>query len=77
MAWSPDSRAIDYISDLKGVSNIWALPVDGGQPKQITDFKSGQIFNFAWSPGGDLAISKGTQSRDVILISNFRGTGAQ
>jgi Tol biopolymer transport system component/predicted Ser/Thr protein kinase len=71
--WSPDSRALTYIATTKGVSNLWALPTDGGQPRQITDFKSERIYNFAWSRKGDLAVSRGTESSDVIMISNFRG----
>jgi eukaryotic-like serine/threonine-protein kinase len=75
--WSPDSRAITYIATAKGVSNIWALPVDGGPAKQITDFKSDRIYNFDWSPKGDLAVSRGSESSDVILVNNFRGGSAQ
>jgi serine/threonine protein kinase/Tol biopolymer transport system component len=72
--WSPDNRAITYLSTTKGVTNIWALPIDGGKPKQITDFKSERIYNFAWSPSGDLAVSRGTESSDVIMISSFEGS---
>ena len=69
--WTPDSRAIGYVNTVKGVSNIWTQPLTGGQPKQVTRFASGNIFNFAWSPQGDLALARGTQSSDVVLIRNF------
>jgi Tol biopolymer transport system component len=72
LQWSPENRALTYVATAKGVSNIWALPIDGGKPKQITDFKSERIYNFAWSPSGDLAVSRGTESSDVIMISNFQ-----
>lgn len=70
--WSPDGRSIDYVDQHKGVSNIWAQPVDGGPPRQVTHFNSGAIFNFAWSKKGDLALSRGTQTSDVVLIKDFR-----
>ncbi|HEV2416537.1 MAG TPA: protein kinase [Terriglobia bacterium] len=72
LLWSPDGRSIDYVDVHKGVSNIWAQPIDGGPPRQVTHFNSGAIFNFAWSKKGDLALSRGTQSSDVVLIKNFR-----
>ena len=71
--WLPDGRAFGYISTRGGVSNIWLQPVDGGQPKQLTDFKTDVIFSFDWSRDGkQIAYSRGTEDRDVILISNFR-----
>jgi eukaryotic-like serine/threonine-protein kinase len=70
--WTPDSRTIGYVRTLKGVSNIWEQPLAGGPPKQITQFTSGQIFNFAWSPKGDLALARGTQPNDVVLIRNLQ-----
>ncbi|MGH9353004.1 MAG: TolB family protein, partial [Terriglobia bacterium] len=70
--WSPDGQSIDYVDTRKGVSNIWAQPVAGGPPKQITHFASGATFNFAWSKKGDLALSRGTQTSDVVLIRDFR-----
>ena len=45
----------------------------GGEPHQVTKFASGRIFSFAWSRDGkQLLLSRGSESSDVILISNFR-----
>jgi len=68
--WTPDGRAIGYINTVNGVSNVWTQPLAGGSPKQVTQFTSGRVFNFAWSPKGDLALARGTQSSDVVLIRN-------
>ncbi len=68
--WTPDSRAIGYINTVNGVSNIWTQPLAGGAPKQATQFTSGEIFNFDWSPKGDLALARGSESSDVVLIKN-------
>jgi serine/threonine protein kinase len=73
LRWTPDGRSLNYIDTINGVSNIWSLPLDGGPPKQLTDFKTEQIFWFDLSRDGkQLALSRGTQTSDVILISNFR-----
>ena len=66
-------RALNYTDTINGVSNIWSLPVDGGPPKQLTDFKTDQIFWFYFSRDGkQLALSRGTQRSDVILIRDFK-----
>jgi len=71
--WLPDGRALAYVSTQGGVSNIWLQPVDGGAPTQLTDFKTDLIFSFDLSRDGkQLALSRGTENRDVILISNLR-----
>jgi serine/threonine protein kinase len=73
LRWTPDGRALTYIDTINGVSNIWSLPLDGGQPVQLTDFKTDQIFWFDFSRDGkQLALSRGTQTSDVVLIRDFR-----
>lgn len=67
--WTPDGKSIAYIRDFQGISNIWALPIDGGTHKQLTDFQSDQIFWFDWSADGQqLAVSRGTVTSDVVVI---------
>ena len=71
--WAPGGEAVDYVLTRNGVSNIWRQKLSGGPPKQITNFEWGQIFNFAWSHDGrQLALTRGCESSDVIMISNFR-----
>ncbi len=73
LRWTPDGRALTYTDTINGVSNIWSLPLDGGPPKQLTDLKTDQIFWFDFSRDGrQLALSRGTQTSDVILIKDFR-----
>ena len=73
LRWTSDGRALTYIDTINGVSNIWSLSIDGSAPKQLTDFKTDQIFWFDFSRDGkQLAVSRGTQTSDVILIRNFR-----
>lgn len=69
--WSSDGQAVYFISLRDRTSNIFRQPLDGKEPTQITDFKDGLIFNFAFSPDGSkLLISRGSFSRDVILLAS-------
>ncbi len=68
--WLADGRAFTYIRTRGGVSNIWVQPVDGGEPKQLTDFKTDRIFSFDFSRDGkQLALSRGVVDTDVVLIN--------
>ena len=71
--WASAGDAVEYALTRNGVTNIWRQKLGGGAPKQITNFESGQIFDFDWSHDGrQLALTRGSESSDVILISNFR-----
>jgi Tol biopolymer transport system component/C-terminal processing protease CtpA/Prc len=41
--WAPDSRALYFMSDETGTENIWRLPLSGGAPQQVTQFKDGRV----------------------------------
>jgi len=69
--WALDGKAVYFLSINDNISNIFRQPVDGGPATQITDFADGLIFNFAFSPDGSkLLLSRGSFSRDVILLAN-------
>jgi len=71
--WAPAGDAVEYALTRSGVSNLWQQKLTGGPPKQITNFESGLIFDFDWSRDGtQLALTRGSESSDVVLISNFR-----
>jgi Tol biopolymer transport system component/DNA-binding winged helix-turn-helix (wHTH) protein len=72
LRWTPDGGGLAYIDTRTGAANIWARPLDGGPERQLTDFKSEQIFKFAWSRDGKyLAVTRGAMMKDVIQISGF------
>ena len=57
---------VDWGQSLKQVA-------DYVQTKRITNFESGQVFDFDWSRDGrELALIRGSESSDVIMIRNFR-----
>jgi Tol biopolymer transport system component/DNA-binding winged helix-turn-helix (wHTH) protein len=68
--WTADSKSIVY---MKGESaNLWQLPIDGGESRQVTNFESGRIYNFALSPDfKHTAVSRGNPSKEAVLITNF------
>jgi Tol biopolymer transport system component len=70
--WAPDGGALTYIVTKDRVSNIWAQPLKGGPPQQLTHFTDQQIFYFDWSPQGDLALSRGSVTSDAVLIRNLQ-----
>jgi TolB protein len=73
LRWMPDGRSIAYILRKDGVDNIWSQPLDGGKPKQITNFTSEFMQFFDFSPDGkQIVVTRGTETRDVVLISGIR-----
>lgn len=46
--WSPDGRWIAFTSSRETKTNLYVLPVGGGEAEKITDVKSG-VGNFDWS----------------------------
>jgi serine/threonine protein kinase/Tol biopolymer transport system component len=72
-AWSPDSKAVLYVDNRNGVSNLMSQSLDGRPPKQVTNFTEGIIFNFSWSGDGkQLFLARGSVSSDVVLINNVK-----
>ncbi|HSE33603.1 MAG TPA: DPP IV N-terminal domain-containing protein [Pyrinomonadaceae bacterium] len=71
--WAPDGKALVYINTLKGISNLWRQPLDGGPAKQISNFKSDLIYSFTYSHDGrSLAFARGSHTRDAVLISEAK-----
>ena len=56
--WSPDGKLIAFLSDRDGKTQLFLLPVDGGEARQLTTFERGIGGSLAWSPdGGKIAFS--------------------
>ncbi len=51
--WSPDGKFIAFVSNRqKPKSQLYLIPVDGGEARPITQLEEGTIGEFAWSPDG-------------------------
>jgi len=73
LQWTLDGRAVTYADKQSGVGNLWVQPLDGGPPKQLTNWKADPIPAFEWSRDGKwLAYAVGSLTSDVVLISDAR-----
>jgi Tol biopolymer transport system component/DNA-binding winged helix-turn-helix (wHTH) protein len=73
LRWSPDDQGLQYLLTRDGATNIWEQPLAGGEPKQLTNFTSGLIFDFNWSSDHTkLLLTRGSISSDVILLRSLR-----
>ena len=46
LRWSPDGRYLVYVDHSGGIDNLWGQPIDGGAPKQLTNFEDSRILSF-------------------------------
>ncbi len=71
--WMPDGRSFVYLDNKNGVKTFWSQPIDGGTPKQLPNSIGERIWSLNLSPDGkQIALTRGTETRDVVLISGFR-----
>lgn len=71
--WTPDGKALAYITKDENTGNLTLQALDGDTPRALTDFASGDIYNFAFSADGTkLYLARGYQTKKAILIKNFR-----
>ena len=68
LRWTPDGKAISFVDDREGTSNVWIQPVDGSAPRALTNFVWGQVYSFDWTQDGKLVYSRGMSTSDVVLI---------
>jgi Tol biopolymer transport system component len=71
IAWTADGSAVIYTTGER--FNIWRRPLAGGEPQKVTNFSDLAIIRFAPSPNGNqIALTRGTQTRDAFLLTGFR-----
>lgn len=71
--WTPDGKALAYIVHHQNVGNLRLQPINGDATRPLTDFTSGDIYNFAFSADGSrLYVARGYGIRNAVLIRNFR-----
>ncbi|MDZ7934190.1 MAG: S9 family peptidase [Emticicia sp.] len=68
-AWSPDSKQIAFARNVKGKSQIFIMPLDGGEAFQLTDSKYGAS-NPNWSKDGSkISFSVGLSLTELLKDS--------
>jgi len=50
-AWSPDGKTLAFLSGRDGTSQVYLLPLEGGEAKKMTQLSTGADL-FRWSPDG-------------------------
>ncbi len=71
--WASDGKALIYYETHNHADNLWRQPIDGGAPKQLTFFESGEIYRFELTYKEDsFIIARGNTSSDIVMISNYR-----
>jgi WD40 repeat protein len=69
LEFTPDGKGLAYTSTNDGVGNIVVQSLDGGSPKQITDFPGDLLSSFDWTPDGkSLLVVRGKQLSDAVMI---------
>ena len=67
--WLSDGQELTYIDTVDGVSNIWSYDLSTRSKKQLTNFKTDEIFAYAWSRDGQqLASERGTKTSDATIV---------
>ncbi|MDQ3061586.1 MAG: winged helix-turn-helix domain-containing protein [Acidobacteriota bacterium] len=73
LRWMPDGSGLTFIDHRHGASNLSFVPLNGGQPIQLTNFSDSQIFWFDWSRDGrQIVMTRGVLLNDVVLIKNLQ-----
>ena len=49
--WSPDGKTVAFVSTRGGSSQVWLVPAEGGEPRQLTGISTGAD-QPVWSPDG-------------------------
>jgi Tol biopolymer transport system component/DNA-binding winged helix-turn-helix (wHTH) protein len=70
--WLPVNRGIAFLDSRTGTTNVWAQPLPGGKPVQLTDFKTDSVAAFDWSRDNRLAATRSVETTGVVLIKDFR-----
>ena len=75
-SWSPDGKAIVFVSNISGRNNLWIVPAEGGWPTQLTVSDQRQIAP-TWSPDGKwvayMSDYDGDEQWDIFLVSPKNG----
>ncbi|MCX7622581.1 MAG: hypothetical protein N2Z82_02315, partial [Thermomicrobium sp.] len=78
--WSPDGRALAFLSDRTGTDQVWVIPRHGGEARQVTRFAE-PVSAFEWSPEGErlVVVTRALQpegapetTTDVVRLTALR-----
>lgn len=71
--WTPDGKSINYLVLEGEKTDLWAQPLDGGDPVRLTDFDRPWIQRRAYSRDGNrIAITRGESLRNAVMLKLTR-----
>jgi len=69
-AWTRDGKGVTYKDVAGGRLNLFVRDLASGTSRQLTSFTTDSVLGFAWSrDGARLAMLRGTQTSDVVIIA--------
>jgi tricorn protease len=75
--FSPDGRHVAFTSNRSGTNNVYVVPVEGGEPHQLTFHPTGDNVQY-WTPDGDgvvISSSRGPERfRSPLYVAPLDGT---
>lgn len=76
--FSPDGKAIAYLTNVTGTQQIWAVDLAGGKPRQITNYEDNIGF-VRWLPDGKILFGKarGGDENTQFHVMNADGSGVR
>src|SRR5437588_6705271 len=54
--WSPDGRTLAFLSDRSGTTQIYLLPMSGGEARQLSHLPTG-VTEYSWRPDGSALLA--------------------
>ena len=71
--WLADGSRFAFVDNAGGVANIWIQDLRGGEPRQVTQFDSGEICAYDVSSDARyIAVSRCERVNDLVMIRDFR-----
>jgi dipeptidyl aminopeptidase/acylaminoacyl peptidase len=79
IAVSPDGSQVAFAANTAGQYDLWVAPLDGGEPRRVTDIADRAVRAVAWSPdGSQLAFTAdrgGDEQHQVFVVDAADGGG--
>lgn len=73
MAWSPDSRSLNFVLNKDGKNTLWQQSLNEGRARLTADFGSDEVRDLAIMPDGrSFAFVRGKWVNDAVLITGLR-----
>lgn len=72
--WSPDGMYLSFVSSRNGLKNsqIWLLDRRGGEARQLTNFKKGDLNNYEWAPDSKKLVLEIKTQTDTSEIKTLK-----